>query len=241
MGKQYKLRIPDGCEVESVGSTTINGKNAILVLLAPVFNPQPGDYVTTEDGQVGIKTKDGYFQFETNIYPFTKYANDTQKDAFNKLLKEKNLHYDKDSQNVVVDFKDGDIVTFIGIVTGCKHIAIYKENSRMLVGLNSEGKLLFKIGHHGETLHHATPEESATLMQELSSQGYDWDAIQKKIVKKPQIGDLCIFWNNKKKCADVGILREYKGDSPVSHRDCTYKHCIRFENEVQFKCFLVSE
>lgn len=43
MTKRYKLRIPDGSKVESVRSVKADGKDVIIVLLAPEFNPKPGD------------------------------------------------------------------------------------------------------------------------------------------------------------------------------------------------------
>lgn len=60
-------------------------------------------------------------------------------------------------------------------------------------------------------------------------------------VSHPKPGDFCIFWNNRKKYADVGILHGFKEDKPLNHRNCVYKHCIPFESEKQFKDFIKSE
>ena len=96
MTKEYKLRIPDGCKVESVSSAKVDGKDAIIVMFATDFDPKPGDYIATDDGQVGIKTKYGYFRFKGGAnLPFTKLANDIQKDAFDSLLNRYGLYYDK--------------------------------------------------------------------------------------------------------------------------------------------------
>lgn len=113
MTKEYKLRIPDGYKVESVSSAKVDGKDAIIVMLATDFDPKPGDYIATDDGQVGIKTKYGYFRFKGGAnLPFTKLANDIQKDAFDSLLNRYGLYYDKALHNVLSKPKVGDLCIF---------------------------------------------------------------------------------------------------------------------------------
>ena len=114
MTKRYKLRIPDGCKVESVSRAEMQGgKSAIVVWVAPEFDPKPGDYVVTDDGQVSIKIKDGYFRFKGGAnLPFTKYANDVQKKAFDELLKDAGLMYDRYSEYVIELPKKGDLCIF---------------------------------------------------------------------------------------------------------------------------------
>lgn len=113
MTKRYKLRISDGCKVESVSNEKVNGEDVIIVTLAPEFDPRPGDYVVTDDGQVGIKTKNGNFRFKGGAnLPFTKYANDIQKKAFDELLKEAGLMYDSYSEDVIELPKIGDLCIF---------------------------------------------------------------------------------------------------------------------------------
>lgn len=126
--KRYKLRIPDGCKVESVNRVQMKDRDMIVVVLAPEFDPKPGDYVVTGDGQVGIKTKDGYFRFKGGAnFHFTKYANDTQKKVFDELMKESGLMYDRYSEDVIELPKEGDLCIFWDGVERFAYIRIFKE------------------------------------------------------------------------------------------------------------------
>jgi len=111
--KEYKLNIPDECEVENVCKVDFFGKETIVVSLASVFTPKPGDYVSTDDGQVGMKTKNGYFRFKggANV-PFTRFANDAQKSEFDALLNKYGLHFDGYLEKVVKKPKVGDLCIF---------------------------------------------------------------------------------------------------------------------------------
>lgn len=118
---EYTLKIPEGCKVESVSMLRIDSesveelyaKDTIIVVLAPEFNPKPGDYVVTDDGQAGINTKSGFYRLgRASNLPFTRYASDTQKDEFDKLLKEAGLMYDRYSEDVIELPKEGDLCIF---------------------------------------------------------------------------------------------------------------------------------
>lgn len=51
MTKRYKLRIPDGCKVESVNRVQMKDRDTIIVVLAHEFDPKPGDYVVPMMGK----------------------------------------------------------------------------------------------------------------------------------------------------------------------------------------------
>lgn len=140
MTKRYKLKIPDGCKVESVSRVEMEGKDAIIVTLAPEFDPKPGDYVATDDGIVGVMTKNGPFVHDAcNNQHFTRYANDVQKKAFDKLLKEAGLMYDRYSEDVIPLPKEGDLCIFWNTEKKCAYIRVLKDNTSSIFRKDSDG------------------------------------------------------------------------------------------------------
>lgn len=242
MTKRYKLRIPDGCEVESVNSTTINGKDAILVLLAPVFNPQPGDYVATKDGQVGIMTANGIWKFANGIYPFDRYANETQKEVFYNLLKNEALRYNPLTQNVEGLFSNGDIIAAGD--NSHKWIAIYKSriSSKYLdyhsmlsvLGMSYNDKCL------SSGFRYATDSEKKLLFDAMEKDGRYWDSETMEIKKKCKSGDLCIFWDNDHSQAIIAVLQGFFNGCPKANYEI-WDNCIPFENGEQYKSFIKSK
>lgn len=142
MTKKYKLRIPDGCKVESVSRTEMQGgKNAIIVMLAPEFNPKPGDYVVTDDGIVGIITKNGAFVHDAcNEQNFTRYANDVQKEAYDIRLKKAGLMYDRYSEDVIELPKEGDLCIFWDSFRGRAFVSILEKRANIACPVDISGR-----------------------------------------------------------------------------------------------------
>lgn len=252
MTKRYKLRIPDGYKVESDNRTTLNGQDAILVLLAPVFAPKPGDYVATKDGQVGVMTKNGTWMFHTNLYPFDRYANDVQKDEFDKMLQNEGIWYNPDTQLVESIFKDIDILT--AEEGNEKWIIIFKSVSikPILFGkpyydyyamlVVSDNKIYLNGQCLAYGFHPATETEKQQLIDALDKERKRWDATTKKIIDLPKPGDLCIFWDSIKSNAIVRLFKEYnKNNHPIDNIGTAWEQCTFFESKEQFQNFIKSE
>lgn len=210
------------------------------------YNPQFGNYVATKDGQVGIMTANGIYKFAIGNYPFDRYANDVQKDAFDKELQKECKWYNPFTQLVEPKFKDGDIC-----VSPAGLLFAYRKTSKphlgyFYVGTNFNNYIYICNREYLQFcttgFRHTTDKEIQTFYETLEKKGYHWDATNKEIVNKPKPGDLCIFWDENKSKAFTGFLVEYnKNNHPEDHTGIAWEHCIPYESEEQFRNFIKSE
>ena len=93
----------------------------------------------------------------------------------------------------------------------------------------------------GDKLRPATPEEKQLLDDKLKEQGKRWNA-EKKCIEdlpnEPQIGDMCIFWDNEKEYAVCALYGGAKHDYFMDTTGAMWQNCIPFESVEQYKNFI---
>lgn len=166
--------------------------------------------------------------------------------AFEKLnekLEEKQAPYEpKDGEYCYVKTKIKSEYIFIkncGTALTSKYISLYlnKNNKHFTLGFCGSCTADADITE----LRPATPEEKQLLDDKLKEQGKRWNA-EKKCIEdlpnEPQIGDMCIFWDNEKEYAVCALYGGAKHDYFMDTTGAMWQNCIPFESVEQYKNFI---
>lgn len=141
------------------------------------------------------------------------------------------------------EFKDGDICYSNN---GCvKIIFIYKKvlsgNSiycySSLNSLNHLDKETDWINSNGN-LRLATEEEKQKLFYALEKSGKRWNPETKQIEDILKVGDICIFWDDEKTLAIIGILKFNDGLQYKNSEEYWYDNAIKCTSLEQYQNFI---
>lgn len=159
-------------------------------------------------------------------------------------------------------FKDGDFIVsgwknkvseceWISILKGYFSKGYYNQYASLILSGNNRGELEY-IGHCDaqEYTRLATGSEKQLFIEKLKERGKRWNPKTKQIEDILKVGDICIFWDDDKSKAVIGVYSELDNYSAcpsgfefVSNikeegNNLCFKNSIKCDSLEQYKSFL---